>query len=621
MIHNHIEKFGFCSDIFVPNSLIDSYSNCGLIGVHAARKLFAAMEERGIVSWNSVICGLVKAGEVREARRLFDEMPDRDTVSCNTILDGYLKAGEMDAAFELFQKMPNRDVVSWSTMICGCCKAGDMEMARIMFDKMPGKNLVRWTIIISGYAEKGMAKDAISLFDKMEEAGLKPDHGVVISILAACAESGLIGLGEKVHTLIQRMRFRCRTHVSNALVDMYAKFGSLNWGLCLFNGMKTRDLVSWNAMIQGLAMHGLAEEALEIFSRMKQKAGDWNSVASVRMQMKNTGTQKQSGASSIELDDEVHEFTILDTSHPKSDSLYQMIDGLGAVPKCWDPLDRAVPRVIRELLQDGPLVGSDHKDTCLEHDRSITKGLKGFHPFEMGCHLGSAAADDDSKPVHDADWRSFRARLVAGEGALRPELGKPSSVVDPDSVLDQPPCVTIGDKWAHTIHRPEKGCLLIATQRSWMGPHLRTDGGPAVVDRSAGTFSDRPLFFGGPLEEGLFLVKGGGDGVGRSGVFDEVMKGLYYGTKESVGCAAEMVKRNVVGVGDFRFFDGYCGWDMEQLMDEVRAGYWTVAACSSSVIGLASIGSVELWEEVLGLVGPKKGLVSSQRLGRYLIVT
>ena len=116
-----------------------------------------------------------------------------------------------------------------------------------------------------------MAKDAISLFDKMEEAGLKPDDGAVISILAASAESGLIGLGEKVHASIQRMRFKCSTHVSNALVDMYAKCGRLNRALRLFNGMKTRDLVSWNAMIQGLAMHGLAEEALEIFSRMKQE--------------------------------------------------------------------------------------------------------------------------------------------------------------------------------------------------------------------------------------------------------------------------------------------------------------------------------------------------------------
>lgn len=126
----------------------------------------------------------------------------------------------------------------------------------------------------------------------------------------------------------------------------------------------------------------------------------------------------------------------------------------------------------------------------------------------------------------------------------------------------------------------------------------------------AGTFSGRPLYFGGPIEAGLFLMRGGGDGgdgdVSKSGVFEEVMEGLYYGRKESGGCAAEMVKRGVVGVGDFRFFEGCCGWDKRQLGDEIRARYRTVAACSPSVIGLGSVGSVGLWEEVLGLLGPKK---------------
>lgn len=114
------------------------------------------------------------------------------------------------------------------------------------------------------------------------------------------------------------------------------------------------------------------------------------------------------------------------------------------------------------------------------------------------------------------------------------------------------------------------------------------------------------------MEEGLFLVSPEEEGQGKteivekSGVFEEVMKGLYYGTKESVGCAVEMVKRDMVKVGEFRFFDGYCGWDKEQLRDEIRAGYWTVAACSCGVVGLTSVGSIGLWEEILGLMGRRK---------------
>lgn len=260
------------------------------------------------------------------------------------------------------------------------------------------------------------------------------------------------------------------------------------------------------------------------------------------------------------------------------------------------------------------------------------------------CHMDSSAPldDDNYKPALDSDWRSFRARLVAVEKlSSRLEVDDPSSCTDPDTVVDHDhhhhSQVKIGDKWAHTIHEPEKGCLLIATEKL-DGVHIfeRTvilllSTGPigpsgiilnrpslmsikemrsTVLEDVADTFSDRPLFFGGPLEEGLFLVspKKGDDenGVGKSGVFEEVMKGLYYGTKESVGCAAEMVKRNVVGAGDFRFFDGYCGWEKEQLNEEIRAGYWTVAACSPSVVGLGCVGTVGLWEKILGLMGPKK---------------
>lgn len=253
------------------------------------------------------------------------------------------------------------------------------------------------------------------------------------------------------------------------------------------------------------------------------------------------------------------------------------------------------------------------------------------------CQLGSKSPtpeDDEEKRGVEVDWRSFRARLLAGEKATASkELTSP---LDLDIVSEPTPTTTtsIGDKWAHTIHEPEKGCLLIATEKldgvhifektvvlllstSPIGPTGIILNRPSLMSikemRSStmdvgGTFSDRPLFFGGPLEEGFFLVnhKGEDEGVGMSGVFEGIMKGFYYGTKESVGCAAEMVKRNVLEVGDLRFFDGYCAWDKEQLRDEIRSGYWTVAACSPSVIGLSGVGGVGLWDEVLGLMGPKK---------------
>ncbi|KNA23369.1 hypothetical protein SOVF_025280 [Spinacia oleracea] len=445
MIHTHMIKLGFFADIFVPNSLIDSYCKCGVIGVSSARKLFMVMEDRDVVSWNSMVSGLIKGGLLEEARQMFDEMPERDVVSWNTMLDGYVKARDMNSAFHLFEKMPGRNVVSWSTMVSGYTKAGDLDMARLLFDKMPVKNLVSWTIMISGYAEKGFIKEAICLYNEMENSGLELDDGTIISILAACAESGLLALGKRVRSSMVAAGFRCSTAVTNALIDMYAKCGCVEKALAVFQGMSERDLVSWNTIIQGLAMHGDGLTALKLFYRMKQAgfepdkitfigilcacthmgyvdrgvgyfysmerdyyivpqiehygclidllgrggrlkealevvqnmpmepnaviwgtllgacrlhypeelaqevlkhlvkmnpaeagnlsmlsnifaaAGDWANVANVRRAMKNIGVQKPSGTSTLDLDGEVHEFTVFDSSHPNSEDIYQMI--------------------------------------------------------------------------------------------------------------------------------------------------------------------------------------------------------------------------------------------------------------------------------------------------------
>lgn len=448
MIHAHVEKLNLYSDLFLPNSLIDAYSKCGLVGVEAARALFDVMEERDLVTYNSMISGLVKAGELKEAKQLFDEMPERDRVSWNAILDGYVKAGEMKTAFEVFGKMPSRDVVSWSTVISGYARIGDIEMAKVLFDKMPEKNLVTWTIMISGFAEKGLAKEAIALYEQLEEARLKLDDVTFVSILSSSAQSGLLSLGKKIHLSMMKSRYKCGIETSNALIDMYCKCGSLNRAWRCFNEMGRKDLVSWNVMIHGLALHGHGKKALQLFDRMKLErfapdnvtfvgvlsacshaglvedgiryfysmesgyniapqiehygcmidllgrggrlnealrllncmpfepnvviwcsllgacrthnalelaeevldqlvkldptnagrysvlsnvyaaAEDWENAANARLQMWKTANKTPPGASSIELDGELHEFTVRDTTHPKSERIYQTVNGL-----------------------------------------------------------------------------------------------------------------------------------------------------------------------------------------------------------------------------------------------------------------------------------------------------
>ncbi|KAF0887683.1 hypothetical protein E2562_002377 [Oryza meyeriana var. granulata] len=269
-VHSHVVKLGAVEDTFVGNALIDAYSKNG--GFLDARKVFDEMPARDVVSWNTAMAAMVREGEVDGARRMFDEMPERDTVSWNTMLDGYTKAGEVEAAFELFQRMPERNVVSWSTMVSGYCKKGDLEMARVIFDKMPSKNLVTWTIMVSACAQKGLVDEAGKLFAQMKEASVELDVAAVVSILAACAESGSLSLGKRIHRYVRKRKLGRSTHVCNALIDMFCKCGCVNRADYVFDTETVeKDSVSWNSIIGGFAMHGHGDKALDLFAQMKQQ--------------------------------------------------------------------------------------------------------------------------------------------------------------------------------------------------------------------------------------------------------------------------------------------------------------------------------------------------------------
>ncbi|KAG2630228.1 pentatricopeptide repeat-containing protein At3g29230-like [Panicum virgatum] len=268
--HSHIVKLGSVEDTFVGNALIDAYSKNGAAA--DARKVFDEMPARDVVSWNTVMAAMVRQGEVAGARRMFDEMPEKDTVSWNTILDTYAKAGEAEEAFELFQHMPERNVVSWSTVVSAYCKKGDMEMARVIFDKMPTKNLVTWTIMVSACAQKGLVEEAGRLFTQMKEAAVELDVAAVVSILAACAESGSLALGKRIHRHVRQRKLGRSTLVCNALMDMFCKCGCVNRADYIFDTeIVEKDSVSWNTIIGGFAMHGDGEKALDLFSQMKQQ--------------------------------------------------------------------------------------------------------------------------------------------------------------------------------------------------------------------------------------------------------------------------------------------------------------------------------------------------------------
>ncbi|KAG6793635.1 hypothetical protein POTOM_002850 [Populus tomentosa] len=186
----------------------------------------------------------------------------------NMILNLYGLCGEMGDAMLLFEKMPQRDAVTWNIVIAQLVKRGEIDGAYGFFLRMPNKNVRSWTSMISGFVQCGKPKEAIDLFMKLEDEAVRPNEVTVVSVLAACADLGDLDLGRSVHEYSTKSGFERNVHVCNTLIDMYVKCGCLENARRVFYEMEERTVVSWSAMIAGLAMHGQAEEALCLFSEM-----------------------------------------------------------------------------------------------------------------------------------------------------------------------------------------------------------------------------------------------------------------------------------------------------------------------------------------------------------------
>jgi pentatricopeptide repeat protein len=280
-VHLGVIKNGFQCNVFVGCGLLDMYLKCG--SLEDARKVFGKMSERNVVSWNAMVAGCALNGYVDEAMELFQKMPQRNVVSWTAMVAGYAQNGFIDEALNLFNKMPvqMQDEVSWTAIISAYAQNGQFDEALEIFRKMPERGAFPWTAMIAGYSQNGYFNEALELFGQMQLAGVKPNAPTLASVLPACAHLAALKSGKAIHKTMFQNGFQSNVFLGNALVDMYAKCGSIDNARKVFDKMYRRNVVTWTTMIVGYAMHGIGMEAIQVFKQMQNSDTEPNSVTLV----------------------------------------------------------------------------------------------------------------------------------------------------------------------------------------------------------------------------------------------------------------------------------------------------------------------------------------------------
>ncbi|GLT94936.1 hypothetical protein SLE2022_126470 [Rubroshorea leprosula] len=64
----------------------------------------------GLLIWNSLLSVYAKFGDQADALKLFDEMPIRHTISWNTLISGFLRKGDLEGCFGYFNRMQSSEL-------------------------------------------------------------------------------------------------------------------------------------------------------------------------------------------------------------------------------------------------------------------------------------------------------------------------------------------------------------------------------------------------------------------------------------------------------------------------------------------------------------------------------
>ncbi|KAL4197334.1 hypothetical protein AMTRI_Chr04g250540 [Amborella trichopoda] len=211
------------------------------------------------------------------------------------LIDMYTKCSDISSAMLLLEKMDERDLITWNTMIAGysdngfsrdainpllenqlgfftkysCPKCHCFSCIRIWAVSVRRHFCARCGFMEHGCAQTGFCREALETFAQMLLILINPNPITLVSVPSACGELKLLNRGIWVHEYVLKIGLEFNLHLINALQSMYCKCKDIKSAELIFGSIPNqRNLYSRNSLISGYAQNKQPHKARELFYQM-----------------------------------------------------------------------------------------------------------------------------------------------------------------------------------------------------------------------------------------------------------------------------------------------------------------------------------------------------------------
>ncbi|KAK2989931.1 hypothetical protein RJ640_013855 [Escallonia rubra] len=276
MTHSLALKVGALAHLPTSTSLLTIYSRAG--DFSSSKALFGEIYAKDVVIWNAMITAAIDNQYCLDAMSFFNEMIKEgkgfDSATLVIVISALSKMKKLTQCRALHGLSVKSGLLSGS-FLCNAlidmyAKCGDLSSSECMFGGMDCRDLVSWNSVMSGCLYNQSPDKSLWYFKQMACCKEQADYVSLSCAISASACLRELCIGQIVHGVGIKLGYlEFHMSVSNSLLSLYSQCGDIDAAENLFAGMFWKDVISWNAMIDGFVLNGKVREAFDLLHYMQ----------------------------------------------------------------------------------------------------------------------------------------------------------------------------------------------------------------------------------------------------------------------------------------------------------------------------------------------------------------
>lgn len=271
-------KVGALAHLPTSTSLLIIYSRAGYFS--SSVSLFNEIHYRDVVVWNAMMTASVQNQRYGDALNLFLDMIKEgsgfDSTTLVIVISALCNRGNKLIQGKVLHGLSMKVGLLSDTFLCNAlidfyAKASDLSSSECLFVGMEFNDLVSWNSVISGCLYNNQPEKSLWYLRQMVSSGKQADSVSLSCAIAASNRLGEFSIGQIIHGLGIKLGYKESSNVSiaNSLISLYSDCGDIDAADRVFGGLFHKDIVSWNAMIEGFASSGDVFEAFDLLHEMQ----------------------------------------------------------------------------------------------------------------------------------------------------------------------------------------------------------------------------------------------------------------------------------------------------------------------------------------------------------------